>query len=74
MTDVVAEMTATVFRVHVAVGDRVSVDDPVVTLESMKMEIPAVAGVSGTVSRLDVAEGSAVEEGSVLAVIEPDPA
>lgn len=71
MTDVRAEMSATVFKVHVSVGDEVTADDPVVTLESMKMEIPVSAGVVGVISRLDVAEGAVVEEGSVLAAVEP---
>lgn len=57
MTELRAEMSATVFRVHTAPGERVGADDPVVTLESMKMEIPVVAGVAGIVSTLGVTEG-----------------
>jgi acetyl-CoA carboxylase biotin carboxyl carrier protein len=71
VTDIRAEMSASVFKVHVVVGDRVQADDAVMTLESMKMEIPVLASISGGVSALLVAEGAAVSEGDVLASVEP---
>jgi hypothetical protein len=46
----------------VAEGDTVEDGDTLVILESMKMEIPIVAGVLGTVA-LRVAEGDVVQEG-----------
>ncbi len=51
-------------------GDRVAADDPVVMVESMKVEVPIVAPMAGTVARLLVAEGDMVEEGQELAVLE----
>lgn len=59
-----------VIEVLVAVGDRVEVDQSLVTLESDKasMEVPATH--AGTVAELRVKIGDSVEEGSVLAVIE----
>jgi biotin carboxyl carrier protein len=39
-------------------------------LESMKMEIPVVAPVAGTVKEIRVKEQDVVREGQVLAVIE----
>ena len=44
-------MVANVLIVAVAVGDPVDVGDTVVLLESMKMEIPVMAEVAGTVDR-----------------------
>ncbi|CAN5623829.1 biotin/lipoyl-binding carrier protein [soil metagenome] len=65
-----AELSATVWQVRAAVGEPVVDGDPLVVLESMKMEIPVVAPVAGTVTELRVAPDDRVEEGDVVAVIE----
>ena len=70
MADVVAEMVANVWRVVVSPGDMVEAGDPLVILESMKMEIPVESPVSGTVADVRVAEGGVVQEGDVIAVVE----
>ena len=41
--DVVAHITGTVWKIQVAVGDRVEEEQSVVILESMKMEMPVEA-------------------------------
>ena len=41
----------------------------VVTIESMKMEIPMVAPKDGTVASIDVAVGDSCEAGQVLATL-----
>jgi biotin carboxyl carrier protein len=41
-----------------------------VILESMKMEIPVVAPLAGTVAELAVAPDDQVQEGDLIAVIE----
>ena len=69
MADVVAEMVANVWRVLVAAGDAVDEGDPLVILESMKMEIPVASPVAGTVQELRVQEGGVVQEGDVIAVV-----
>jgi acetyl-CoA carboxylase biotin carboxyl carrier protein len=66
---VVAELVAAVMTVEVEVGDRVTADDPVVILESMKMEIPVLAEVPGTVTEVVVASGDVVTDGDPLVVI-----
>jgi acetyl-CoA carboxylase biotin carboxyl carrier protein len=66
---VVAELVAAVMKVEVDVGDRVAADDPVVILESMKMEIPVLAEVPGTVTEVVVASGDVVNDGDPLVVI-----
>jgi biotin carboxyl carrier protein len=58
-----------VLRIDANVGAAVKKGDTVVTLESMKMEIPMVAPQDGTVASIDVAAGDAVEAGRVLATL-----
>jgi len=60
---------ANVWKVLVAEGDTVADGDTLVILESMKMEIPVIAEVDGTVSKLAVAEGGLVQEGDLIAEI-----
>jgi biotin carboxyl carrier protein len=64
-----SEVTGSVWKVEVAVGDSVAVGDVLLILESMKMEIPLEAPVAGHVAELLVSVEDAVEEGQVLAVI-----
>jgi acetyl-CoA carboxylase biotin carboxyl carrier protein len=70
VAEVRAEMVANVWKVVAAEGDRVNDGDTLVVLESMKMEIPVLAEVSGTLTSLGVAEGDVVQEGDLIAVIE----
>ena len=67
---VLSEIPGTVFKIEVKVGDEVAEDDPVIILESMKMEIPVGAPQAGRVAEILVEEGEAVEEGQEVAVIE----
>ena len=70
MTEVRAEMVANVWQVVASEGDQVADGDTLVILESMKMEIPVVAPVAGTVREILVKEQDVVKEGQVLAVID----
>jgi biotin carboxyl carrier protein len=65
-----AEMVANVWKVVASEGDMVEDGDTLVILESMKMEIPVVAEVSGTLTQLKVAEGDIVQEGDLIAIID----
>jgi acetyl-CoA carboxylase biotin carboxyl carrier protein len=67
-----AELVANVLKVVARTGDKVGPDDTLVLLESMKMEIPVPAEVSGTVIEVAVSEGDVVTEGDLLAEIQPD--
>ncbi len=64
-----AEMVASVHSVIVQVGDQVIVGDTLVILESMKMEIPVVVEVAGTVTEISVVPGDVVREGDILAIL-----
>jgi len=68
--EVLSDMVANVWKVVVASGDTVAAGDPLVILESMKMEIPVEAPTAGTVKEVLVQEGGVVQEGDVIAVIE----
>jgi acetyl-CoA carboxylase biotin carboxyl carrier protein len=70
MADIEAHITGNVWKIEVAVGDRVEEEDTVAILESMKMEIPVEAEDSGTVKEIRVEEGQSVNEGDVLVVLE----
>ena len=69
MTEVQVELTATVWQVNTAVGDVVAEGDELIVLESMKMEIPVVAPVAGTVAEVRVEPEDRVEEGDTVVVI-----
>jgi len=59
-----------VVNILVKEGDEVEENDPVVTLEAMKIEMPVVAPASGTVTEINVSPGDVVEADTVLIVIE----
>jgi acetyl-CoA carboxylase biotin carboxyl carrier protein len=67
---VLSEIPGQVIRIEVAIGDRVSEDDPILFIESMKMEIPVTATAGGVIKELLVASGDAVAEGTPLAILE----
>ncbi|MFN8946389.1 MAG: biotin/lipoyl-binding carrier protein [Alphaproteobacteria bacterium] len=64
------EITGKVWKVTASTGQSLAEDDPIVILESMKMEIPVPAPVACKVIEVLVAEGDAVTEGDVIAHIE----
>ncbi len=70
MADVQAHITGVVWKVECKVGDTVVEGDTVLTLESMKMEMPVEAEAEGVVKEILVEEGQPVDEGDVLVVLE----
>ncbi len=70
MAEVLAEMAANVWKVMARPGDAVGEGDPLVILESMKMEIPVESPIAGIVRELRVEEGGVVQEGDLIAVVE----
>jgi geranyl-CoA carboxylase alpha subunit len=67
-----AAMNGRVVAVLVKPGDKVAVGQPVMTLEAMKMEHVHTAGIAGTISAIDVAEGEQVTTGKIVVEIEAD--
>jgi len=64
-----SEIAGSVWKIEVAVGDKVAEDDPLLILESMKMEIPLLAPQAGVVREILVKEGEAVAEGDIAVIL-----
>jgi len=64
------DVTGSVWKITAAVGQRLAPGGEVMVIESMKMEIPVVAEEGGTVVEICVAEGAAISEGDVVAILE----
>ena len=69
-TEVTVPMVGKIVNVLVKVGDKVSEDDQIATLEAMKMEMPIVAPTGGVIKEIMVAACQEVDADTVLAVIE----
>ena len=69
-TEVTSEVTGSVWKVEKQQGDVVAEGEEIMILESMKMEIPVVAPVAGTIQQLMVKPEDSVEEEEVLCLIE----
>ncbi|NLD54880.1 MAG: biotin/lipoyl-binding carrier protein [Burkholderiaceae bacterium] len=65
-----SEVTGSVWKITTEVGQQVGPGDTLMIIESMKMEIPVVVEDGGTVLEFRVAEGVAVAEGEVVAVLQ----
>ncbi len=63
-----------VIEIHVAAGDEVAPEDPLVTLESDKATMDVPAPAAGVVKQLQVKIGDRVSEGSVLLSLETEEA
>ena len=68
--EVKAPITGVVFQVVTKSGDRVLAGDPIMVLESMKMEIPVEAPRAGTVVEIRAKEGETVQEGDTVALLD----
>lgn len=68
--DVKTEIAGTVWKVTSQVGDQLDEDEPIMILESMKMEIPVSAPEPGVVKEILVGEGDTVSEDAVVARLE----
>ena len=68
-----APLQGTVINIAVAVGDAVREGDPILIMESMKMEHVIGSPVSGVIRAINVSQGDAVFEGHGLVFVEPTP-
>jgi len=71
-TEVFAPMQGKVVELLVAEGDEVEEDEPILSLEALKMKIPVVSPADGTVEKFCVQVGQEVEGDTVLALIDED--
>jgi biotin carboxyl carrier protein len=65
-----SEIAGTVWRIEAQEGEAIAADDPILILESMKMEIPVLAPESGKLLRILVNPGDDVREGQDLATLD----
>jgi len=68
--DVKTVITGNVWKILKKAGERVAEDEPIILIESMKMEIPVTAPEDGTVKEILTKEENTVAEGDVVARIE----
>ena len=66
---VVAPMPGKVVKVLVAVGDAVEARQGLIVVEAMKMENELSVTRAGTISKIEVTEGTSVEAGRLLIVV-----
>jgi biotin carboxyl carrier protein len=66
MHKVRSEITGSVWKVEVAVGQSVSEGETLVIVESMKMEIPISAPAAGVVTEIFVTEGEPVADDQIV--------
>lgn len=64
-----AEMVASVLAIDAEVGAQVAIGQQVCLLESMKMEIPVLSPVAGTIEAIKVVTGDVVQEGDELVTL-----
>lgn len=64
-----APLSGNIWKIAAKVGQHVETGDVLLVLEAMKMETEIKAACSGTVARIDIHEGDAVEAGEPLLMI-----
>ena len=66
---VLSEITGKVWKVLCPVGTEVGEEEPILIIESMKMEIPVCADAPGTIIEISVQPGDVVREGDLLVLL-----
>ena len=70
-TAIVAQVPGNVWKINVQSGQHVTRDEPLVILQSMKMEISVFPSLAGEVTQVLCTEGKPVQAGDPLVVIKP---
>ena len=68
-TPIRTEISGNVWKILKAPGETVAEEEPVMILESMKMEIPVFAPRAGSIASIAVAEGDSVVEDQLVATL-----
>jgi acetyl-CoA carboxylase biotin carboxyl carrier protein len=68
--NVKSEIAGNVWKILTKPGDRIEAEGELMILESMKMEIPVQSPKAGVVKEIRVAEGEAIAEGQLVAIID----
>src|ERR1700761_5108532 len=64
----------TVLEVLVKKGDKVAVEDPLISLESDKAAMDVPSPVSGVINSVEIKKGDAASSGTLIAIVETDTA
>jgi propionyl-CoA carboxylase alpha chain len=64
-----ADMPGTVVKHHAKIGQRVAAGDPLVTVESMKLQVTIAADRDAIVGTLPIAEQATFDRGAVLVTL-----
>jgi dihydrolipoamide dehydrogenase len=64
----------TVLDVLVKKGDKVAVEDPLISLESDKAAMDVPSPVSGVINSVEIQKGDAISSGTLIAIVEADAA
>lgn len=67
-----ADLAGAVWKLTATPGEALAEGDPILILESMKMEIPVESPCTAKLVALHVAEGEVVREGQLLATLTRD--
>lgn len=67
-----ADMPGTVVTIHKKEGERVTAGEPILTVESMKLQATIAADHDATIGRIPVAANGTFERGAVLVVLAPE--
>ena len=67
--DLLALMPGKIIKVLVSEGQKIKMGEPVIIMESMKMEQTIVSSSDGSIESVNVSEGETIEVGSVMIVI-----
>ncbi len=70
VVNVKSEIAGNVWKILTKPGDKVEAEGDLMILESMKMEIPVQSPKAGVVKEIRVAEGEAIAEGQLVAIID----
>jgi acetyl-CoA carboxylase biotin carboxyl carrier protein len=64
------DITGSVWKVLKQPGDPIGEEEPLLIMESMKMEVPVISPDAGVVREILVKEGDIVSDGTVVARVE----
>ncbi|ATC65315.1 urea carboxylase [Nibricoccus aquaticus] len=68
---ITAQVPGNVWKITSAVGDKITRDQPLAILESMKMEISVLSTEPGEIVEIRCTEGKPVNAGDIIAIIRP---
>ena len=70
VVNVKSEIAGNVWKILTRPGDKIEAEGELMILESMKMEIPVLSPKAGVVKEIRVAEGEAIAEGQLVAILD----